>query len=349
MVAKIKTAEKLYRSGFNIDPLDMGPILTSLSSEELNKVAGSPWTLLNVPKYVYKDIVSSIDYLKRFSTQYGVKHFRTFKHWDLTWNNVKSVGALDKFIDLLLRGSRIDRLTDLLDNKQYNAKRLMEYIYVDLPQKQGFEDTGEALEQLAAYASMVEAVDGEILEKYPKHLKTEHDVAVTKFNRMKIALSDTDFLKAYENGRGHSWEYTDYAGNTQEEDNRFKIQIPTGALDVVEEGKNMHHCVATYVELVSKDPENRAIVFLRRRNPAVSTWSSYAWLPALTIEIHNGVVVQARGKFNRDPEPIEFKFLKKWLIKTELEFSESLKSAYKRIVGEEFKITKAERKELCAV
>ena len=121
------------------------------------------------------------------------------------------------------------------------------------------------------------------------------------------------------------------------------------AEDVAEEGKVMHHCVATYIDLVAKDPEKRAIVFLRRRNPSVSSWSSVAWLPALTIEIFGGKVVQVRGKFNRNPENLEFEFLKNWILVADLEFSDSVKNCYEQVTGKKFKVTEAERKELCAV
>jgi hypothetical protein len=80
--------------------------------------------------------------------------------------------------------------------------------------------------------------------------------------------------------------------------------------DLIEEGKRMHHCVGSYARNI-KEGKN-------------SVWSLRCeGVRALTVEVENESckVVQARGKCNRNPEPLELGILRRWALDNELEVS----------------------------
>lgn len=76
----------------------------------------------------------------------------------------------------------------------------------------------------------------------------------------------------------------------------YKIITPTKPDDLIEEGKKLHHCVATYIDRFAAG--NTDIVFIRAKsNPKE---------PLGTMEIQNGRIIQARGIHNHDlPEEVK--------------------------------------------
>lgn len=84
---------------------------------------------------------------------------------------------------------------------------------------------------------------------------------------------------------------------------RYCIIVPRSAADIVEEGKNQHHCVAGYADrhIACK----LAILFMRdKSNPEKALY---------TIEMHGDRLIQIRGCRNSDPTDEAMKFVNKWL------------------------------------
>lgn len=84
---------------------------------------------------------------------------------------------------------------------------------------------------------------------------------------------------------------------------RYCIIVPRSAADIVEEGKNQHHCVAGYADrhIACK----LAILFMRdKSNPEKAHY---------TIEMHGDRLIQIRGCRNSDPTDEAMKFVNKWL------------------------------------
>lgn len=97
--------------------------------------------------------------------------------------------------------------------------------------------------------------------------------------------------------------YKGYVEQYEYEDSRYCIIVPKSAAEIVEEGKNQHHCVAGYAD---RHISGRlAILFMRdihSRDTAL-----------YTIEMHGDRLIQIRGKGNCDPTPKAQKFVDKWL------------------------------------
>lgn len=97
--------------------------------------------------------------------------------------------------------------------------------------------------------------------------------------------------------------YKGYVEQYEYEDSRYCIIVPKSVAEIVEEGKNQHHCVAGYADRHISG--KLAILFMRdirSRDTAL-----------YTIEMHGDRLIQIRGKGNCDPTPKAQKFVDKWL------------------------------------
>ncbi|MGP1470931.1 MAG: PcfJ domain-containing protein [Schwartzia sp. (in: firmicutes)] len=72
----------------------------------------------------------------------------------------------------------------------------------------------------------------------------------------------------------------------------MKIVVPEVLADLIAEGKAQHTCVGGYMERVAKGETD--VVFVRREGDLD--------VPYITMEIHDRVIFQARGKNNRVPD-----------------------------------------------
>ena len=84
----------------------------------------------------------------------------------------------------------------------------------------------------------------------------------------------------------------------------FKIVVPTTPQDIKDEGRNMHHCVASYAYscMETGSPNRSYIVFVRRKNNPEKCY--------ITCEIRNGVINQYFLSHDRrvtDEVDLEFK------------------------------------------
>ncbi len=84
---------------------------------------------------------------------------------------------------------------------------------------------------------------------------------------------------------------------------RYVIIVPKGAGDIVNEGKQLSHCVGGYAErhMAGK----LAILFMRNTSDPDT--------PLYTIEMHGNELIQIRGKHNCAPSKEAREFVAKWL------------------------------------
>lgn len=340
----LKLAEKLYRAGVRLSTYDMKSFVQSIPTDKQQQYADNPWELLNMPKKVFQEFVSDEALAKEIFRYTSISNMASFQYWDQVWHPAQELGKTHDLMNLISRGRRTD-FEDLLEDKNYNPARLIEYIYVDLPQKQGFDDPDGAVEMLCSYARMCSACYEKLEDKYPKHLKTEHDVMVSKFNKLKQDLKKADVMKAYE-----SLGDVTFRRRIREDDPQYEyiVVIPDGPSAIADEGKVMHHCVATYIDRLIENKGRQQILFVRTRNAARSSWHSDYMIPTLTLEVYDGVLTQARGKYNREPYASEFEFLQSWCVYANIRMGSSLVNQYKRVIGKDFvqpEVHKEDKKE----
>lgn len=344
-IEELRVVEKLLRAGFIVPASSLPNIVNnSRARGKEDWLQQKPWSLVDLTEGVFKMLVSDSDLLYKFRYNSSLDALRKFEHWDEFLPILKSTGYGSKFFDLLLSTNARDDLSNLVGDKSYDRKRLLEYLFQDLPEKQGFGDVAQALSLLRDYAGMSAAVQGHIENKYPKYLKTEHDMIVVKYNSVKQALEDAEVMKIYE--EKSFYDYRSENCYDSDEDGTlwyFRIERPSSAQDIVEEGKEMHHCVATYVPRV-KQNDGCLILFMRSVNPR-SYWNSNKMRRHCTIEVNekDKLIIQMRGIYNRDPNVLELKCLKEYCDRKELTVSGYLQDLYEKLTHMKWNTSKEER------
>jgi PcfJ-like protein len=188
---------------------------------------------------------------------------------------------------------------DKLVKMGYEPKRLVDYICRDLP-NQGFttddmeddacsENFWYSCDFIYDYANMSNSVSKDNYDRYPRYLKTYHDVAAKNFNLAKNTL----FKNKFKNIASNFVKY-EYSNEI------YSVVRPQKAEDLSREGSVLNHCVASYVERVAE--ESTVIMFLRK-NSDITT-------PFVTLEIQKNKVRQSSGKNNSRVGIEESKFLK---------------------------------------
>lgn len=188
-----------------------------------------------------------------------------------------------------------------LTNFGYEQKRLIDYIFRDL-RGQGinigvYADSGEdydmndvdnsIIQMLLDYARMNEEMKREY-EKYPRYLKSFHDITVQNYNLFIRKTENKRFQKVIKNFAKYEYENETYC-----------VIAPSAANDLITEGSRLNHCVASYIDDVIA--QKTCIMFLRKILQKDT--------PLVTLEIKKDRVVQAKGKNNSNPASEESKFL----------------------------------------
>lgn len=187
---------------------------------------------------------------------------------------------------------------------KYNVdiRRLTDYLLFDL-YKQGKTSVGtvtynDYLEQSAEYY-------GKVKEKYPKSLDTAHQI-ISKKVREKARMGEGFSL--FEEIMSESEDFS-YHNNID----KFLIRMPEKAIELIDEGEYLCHCVASYVEKVNNG--DCTVVFMRK--------SEEPDVPYLTIEIlPDRSVPQVEGMNKRSElTEDEIKFIKNWTKRKHLKIT----------------------------
>ena len=185
-----------------------------------------------------------------------------------------------------------------------NIKRLSEYLCFDL-YGQGFSRIPISLYK--DYLDMAYAFDDKkIKEKYPKHLMTDHDIlaqdvsqseeikAIVEANSRresdKLAQEETEkrAKAAYENFIQNYDKFKkilDISSNIVFEYKDVVLKIPDDPKELIREGTNLGHCVASYIPRVASD---ECLILFARNKDAMET--SY-----LTVEIRPSGISSYKG------------------------------------------------------
>lgn len=190
--------------------------------------------------------------------------------------------------------ARFRECYDFLVNLGYDSKRLMDYLFHDLDHQGLGQHAGRNIDELTLvrdYARMAHAVVGGDFDRYPRYLKTAHDIVSRNYrvNQSKV------LSKRYEEVC-ESFKHLEFTGE------KFSVVVPKSLDLVVKEGQALNHCVANYIEgLVAKQ---YAIVFMRDNEDLERS--------LVTVQIHGDRISQARGVNNRATTREEQEFLDKY-------------------------------------
>lgn len=121
---------------------------------------------------------------------------------------------------------------------------------------------------------------------YPKNFQKAHDDAVKAYNEFK---TEEKFKKEERNEKSYLERLDDLIKLEMNID-QFLFRVPKSLKEIIQEGYNQHHCVASYTQKVSKG--ETTIIFVRQKNEPDK--------PLYTMELIKGRIVQLRGAYNKD-------------------------------------------------
>lgn len=127
---------------------------------------------------------------------------------------------------------------------------------------------------------------------FPENCSTAHDEALKYCRWLHTQKMHQNFAKAYlAVGRKICYRHKG-----------LQIVCPSTPDDLVQEGKNLHHCVGSYVERVAKG--QCLIVFLRHTKEPEKSF--------FTIEVRGDQIQQVHGDHNSTPTPEVKRFVEQW-------------------------------------
>lgn len=129
-------------------------------------------------------------------------------------------------------------------------------------------------------------------EKYPKYIKSKHDILINHYNLFKEQFSEELFQKAYED---YNYEYSNST-------DKYIILKPKSTIAVKEEGRDLSHCVKSYI---SKVIDRQTLIYFMRDIKDQDK-------SLITLEIFDDEIKQVHGEFNRNPNQREMDFLTKF-------------------------------------
>lgn len=180
-----------------------------------------------------------------------------------------------------------------------NFTRFIEYICYDLYRQGVQEFNHDRLTDYVDYLDMQVGLYGEIKEKYPRYLATEHDVIALKYNTYKKHNEDLIMLNIAENQKDLIYKKGDYV-----------IILPESTSDIIDEGIQQSHCVASYADRVLNN--KTLIVFMRHKDELDKS--------LVTIEVKDNIIVQARRYANKPPLKQEELFIGQWAKEKKLKY-----------------------------
>lgn len=170
---------------------------------------------------------------------------------------------------------RIPAFYGLIETYNYKPQSLLTYID-NLCTYEALDNYNSTLGELRDYVDMMGKISPKY-EKYPKNFLTTHKIACRNYNRLKEQFEEQDFQKQISKNLEYSW------GN-------YKFIYPESTQEIKDEAVQQNNCVASYIKRVIDGQCH--ILFMRSKEDTNKS--------LVTLEIRDGKVVQAKGKFNRD-------------------------------------------------
>lgn len=271
-IRKMHTLE-IYLTQYELKPMD----LDNVTKDVVNMLREKK----NRGEEIYRNILTTV----HMSKEYHATYIKCLQD-DST-----------EYFDMLY--SYKDKFVELIGFYNYDEVSLVNYVSrITKTQNISLKDTMQCLYD---YANVYSALGIAKFDKYPKYLRSMHDMATAKLNDFKLD-NNVDLKGLYK------FNFSEYRIDNSY---AFNIRVPNNTKEIIEEGVNMRHCVASYVTNVLKGKTK--IIFLRDGH-----YSSGK--PLLTLEVKEGKLIQARGKLNRAATAEEVKFMQQFCIDKKLEY-----------------------------
>lgn len=226
----------------------------------------------NVPKSLIKIMTHKSDKLtdtliRRYSEDINMWNMLLSKNFTLfsPFKLVNDAGYRNKFIEFMA----------LINTYKYKPVSLCQYID-NILMYEGEECQDEVVSQLYDYTRMMSSISDKY-EKYPRYLRTTHNIATRNYNRLKKEFAEDVFINRIKPNMEYSHK-------------SWIVIYPKSTQSIKDEAVQMSNCVASYIDKVIEGECD--ILFLRHKDSPDKS--------VVTLEVRHNKVVQAKGKFNRE-------------------------------------------------
>ena len=211
--------------------------------------------------------------------------------------NSEDIEGAERFVRCVLNRKSF---RELVNEFHYDEESLMDYLMYDLVQFDEFDygnfgNYDNVIDTLRDYFSMYSLVkDIKKIEKYPKFLKSKHNI-IQKITRDISRDGKSELINpAIERSQQKIKKY-------EFSDKKFCLIVPTTREEIIKEGIDLNHCVASYISKILDNKTN--IAFIRYKDRPDES--------LLTIEIKDKNIIQLKGYLNRIYTEEELKFAEK--------------------------------------
>ena len=212
-----------------------------------------------------------------------------------------------------------DKLKEVIINNRINVKRFIDFLLFDM-YRQGKDQLYTFLHTYEDYLKLCKSYYGNIPDKYPKFLETQHNQILAKVTELENIKSESpEFAEIMMNSENYAY-FNPFES--------FVIRMPKESCELVEEGSKLSHCVSSYIEKVNRG--DCIVVFMRKKETPDE--------PYLTVEIiQDRSVSQVEGLCRRtELTEEEIHFLNQWA-----------KNKHLKLTAANVPVLKKERKKAC--
>ena len=249
---------------------------------------------------IARDNINKIDtYIEftKFVKKHNVSAQQLYRLIDVLKNNdYYSMGGISNELSRCLYSIN-DLLEIEFENKKlYSFNTLMNYVEKQLA-AQGFLQANNFLTHLYDYVKMCVEMNVKPDIK-TKNLLREHNVTMIQYNQVKDELLDEKYTESFDSQYQKLKQY-------EYHDNRLEVIVPRRPKDIIEEGKNNHNCVGSYVSSHADGASN--IFFVRKIDNADKSY--------ITVELDSNLskVRQAYYSYNKQLNNMDNGFINKWM------------------------------------
>ena len=211
------------------------------------------------------------------------------------------------------------RPEDIRELEEYmSPQQIMNYIIRQQAEQYPGKKPKEVLEEYKDYINMCEACSKNMKDEMvyrPRELKRRHDEVVVDRQQMQILRElDTNTEAKEKYAEEMRQKFPKAEGILKEiksryeyENEEYKILVPDTMIDIVKEGRALHHCAGSSERYFDRiESRETYICFLRRKEAP--------GIPFYTIEVEPGGTIRQHRSYSDEEPGIEQirEFLKEW-------------------------------------
>lgn len=247
--------------------------------------------------YNYKDSTTAYDEIKK---RWGVEGVRTFVRAFMT-SPVIMFPSADTFRILFERNNLLtynrwnNPEEENLPATEFALQNMVDYMFFSCAEQGYAEDPGGFWNLWDDYLDAQHTLFGKINEKYSETLASAEKILAYRVSMLRKAADEELWGKAVEKMKQYEWKSAKYS-----------IICPKTQDDLIDEGRQMAHCVGNYGNSVANGV---CMIFFLRETENINH-------SLVTIEVRgDGSLGQVRARFNRAPKAEQMDVVQKWYHK----------------------------------